>query len=144
MNKKSNNKGFSLVELIIVIAIMAILVGVLAPQFIKYIESSRQSTDIQNATSLRSAIEAYVSETDPTPSGSITVTISGSNLVVAGGSITSANLESVGLSLVTPTKSSGWSNGTVVGTYNCSSFKWSSTACSNSKQPQKDLKVAFD
>ncbi|HAL02696.1 MAG TPA: hypothetical protein DCP07_05005, partial [Lachnospiraceae bacterium] len=33
-----NNKGFSLVELIIVIAIMAILVGVMAPQLIKYIE----------------------------------------------------------------------------------------------------------
>lgn len=30
---KRNNKGFSLVELIIVIAIMAILAGVLAPQF---------------------------------------------------------------------------------------------------------------
>lgn len=34
---KRNNKGFSLVELIIVIAIMAILAGVLAPQFVKYI-----------------------------------------------------------------------------------------------------------
>jgi type IV pilus assembly protein PilA len=33
--KKANNQGFSLVELIIVIAIMAVLVGVLAPQFIK-------------------------------------------------------------------------------------------------------------
>ena len=32
---KRNNKGFSLVELIIVIAIMAILAGVLAPQFVK-------------------------------------------------------------------------------------------------------------
>ena len=42
---KENNKGFSLVELIIVIAIMAVLVGVLAPQFIKYVESSKQSTD---------------------------------------------------------------------------------------------------
>lgn len=43
--KKMNNKGFSLVELIIVIAIMAILVGVLAPQYIKYVEKSRVSAD---------------------------------------------------------------------------------------------------
>lgn len=43
---KRNNKGFSLVELIIVIAIMAILAGVLAPQFVKYIGRSRISTDI--------------------------------------------------------------------------------------------------
>ena len=43
---KINNKGFSLVELIIVIAIMAILAGALAPQLIKYIDNSRKSTDV--------------------------------------------------------------------------------------------------
>ena len=59
MNKKQKsltNKGFSLVELIIVIAIMAVLVGVLAPQFLKYVERSRKSTDCQNATSIVTAL----------------------------------------------------------------------------------------
>ena len=44
---KRNNKGFSLVELIIVIAIMAILAGVLAPQFVKYIGRSRIYSRLQ-------------------------------------------------------------------------------------------------
>ncbi len=39
------NKGFSLVELIIVIAIMAVLIAVLAPQYIKYVEKSRKAKD---------------------------------------------------------------------------------------------------
>jgi len=43
--KKLNNKGFSLVELIIVIAIMAILIAVLAPQFLRYVERSRLQKD---------------------------------------------------------------------------------------------------
>lgn len=50
-----NNKGFSLVELIIVIAIMAILVGVMAPQLIKYIEKSNVSADTQLADSVQTA-----------------------------------------------------------------------------------------
>lgn len=60
---KRNNKGFSLVELIIVIAIMAILAGVLAPQFVKYIGRSRISTDIQNAQQIATAISAEFADT---------------------------------------------------------------------------------
>ncbi len=44
---KMNNKGFSLVELIVVIAIMAVLMGVLAPTLIGNIEKSRESKDLQ-------------------------------------------------------------------------------------------------
>ena len=57
-----NNKGFSLVELIIVIAIMAILVGVIAPQLIKYIEKSRQAADIQLCDTVKTAIVTATSD----------------------------------------------------------------------------------
>lgn len=61
---KKNNKGFSLVELIIVIAIMAILAGALAPALIKYINKSRRSADISNADTIRTACQTAMSEED--------------------------------------------------------------------------------
>ena len=72
--KQKNNKGFSLVELIVVIAIMAVLVGVLAPQLIKYVEKSREATDIQNCDSIVSALKSYYS--DKEDKSTITVTLS--------------------------------------------------------------------
>lgn len=58
--KKLNNKGFSLVELIIVIAIMAILAAALAPQLIKYIEKSRISSDKTSAASVKTAFDTAI------------------------------------------------------------------------------------
>ena len=57
MNKKKNNKGFSLIELIIAIAILIILTGLLAPQFMKYIEKSREAKDMQTLDSVYTAIQ---------------------------------------------------------------------------------------
>ena len=73
---KKNNNGFSLVELIIVIAIMAVLVGVLAPQFIKYVEQSRRSRDIQTAQEIREAILADIADGVISTDGSGTVVTS--------------------------------------------------------------------
>ena len=61
--KKKDNKGFTLVELVIVIAILAILVGILAPQYTKYVEKSKKSVDVNNMEELVKAVEVYVIDT---------------------------------------------------------------------------------
>ncbi len=69
MKNRKNNKGFSLVELIVVVAIMAVLVGVLTPQYMKYIERTRLQKDntaiaeVAEAIKIAMADELIYSET---------------------------------------------------------------------------------
>lgn len=75
-NKKKDNKGFSLVELIIVVAIMAILVGLLAPQYIKYVEKSRKSADASNLSEMVNAVQIYAADAESSlQKGTYTITI---------------------------------------------------------------------
>ena len=71
--KKTNNKGFSLVELIIVIAIMAILVGIVGTQVIPYISKSKVAKDQQVLNSISTAAVAAYSENAAT--GSFTIDV---------------------------------------------------------------------
>lgn len=86
LNKKKDNKGFSLVELIIVVAIMAILVGLLAPQYIKYVEKSRKSADASNLSEMVNALQVYAgdSDADDLPYDTYTITITKIGSSVAG------------------------------------------------------------
>lgn len=59
-NKK--NKGFSLVELIIVIAIMVILGAIIAPQYFKHVQNAKKSSDIETASRISAAISAEYAE----------------------------------------------------------------------------------
>ncbi len=86
-----NNKGFSLVELIIVIAIMAILVGVMAPQLIKYIEKTNVSADQQLCDSVRTAIVTASLDPDVVKAGAEIADTSGA--AVSGIAANSARSE---------------------------------------------------
>lgn len=48
---QNRNKGFTLIELIVVVSILAVLVGLLASAYSKYIERSRESVDLANVRS---------------------------------------------------------------------------------------------
>lgn len=61
---KKNNKGFSLVELIVVVLIMAIIAVALAPQVMKWVNNARISADVTSYDSMISTVQlAYTNET---------------------------------------------------------------------------------
>lgn len=86
--KKKDNKGFSLVELIVVVAIMAILVGLVAPQYLKYVEKSKKSADANNLDEMVRAFQIYAVDSDldatdglPADTYTIQIGLSGTNII---------------------------------------------------------------
>ena len=73
MEKKNNKKGFTLAELLIVVAIIAVLVAIAIPIFTTQLEKSRESTDIAN---VRAAYAEVVTQylNDGTKSETMSVT----------------------------------------------------------------------
>ena len=66
MMKKSNKKGFTLVELIVVIAIMAILAAVLVPVVTNKIKDANAASQATTAENIAKTISLYLAETaDP-------------------------------------------------------------------------------
>lgn len=81
--KKSKNEGFSLVELIIVISIMAILMGVVGTQVLPYLNKSKESND--NALLGKyhtAAVSAFAFNADKVSAQDYTITLkSGSETI---------------------------------------------------------------
>lgn len=63
-----NDKGFTLVELIVVLVILAILAAILVPALLGYIDRSKQSQFVLNAKSFYTAAQAVASEDYGNPS----------------------------------------------------------------------------
>ena len=119
LNKKKNdNKGFSLVELIIVVAILAILVGLLAPQYLKYVEKSRKSADARNLDEMVRAIQVYAADAEVTlPADTYTITINKSGTTVTAKVTDNKDDAETALAATAPDwaktklKSNKWDNG---------------------------------
>ena len=58
----SKNKGFTLVELIVVLVILAILAAILVPTLLGYIDRARSEKDFSTAQAVRVAVQAEVDE----------------------------------------------------------------------------------
>jgi len=65
--KKNNKKGFTLAELLIVVAIIAVLVAIAIPVFTTQLEKSREATDVANTRSAYAEVVAEaIAATTPT------------------------------------------------------------------------------
>lgn len=59
---KVNNKGFTLVELIVVLVILAILAAILVPALLGYIDEAKQKQDLLDAKNCLTLVQANLSE----------------------------------------------------------------------------------
>lgn len=71
--KKNGTKGFSMIELIIVIAVMAILIALIGTQLIPYLEKSRKTRDLDTLNAVLTAAQSVCTdfEIDPTDSSAV-------------------------------------------------------------------------
>ena len=76
--RKNNKKGFTLAELLIVVAIIAVLVAIAIPVFTNQLEKSREATDEANTRSLYAETVAAVLAED----ASATTTLKDATLTV--------------------------------------------------------------
>lgn len=60
---KYNNQGFSLVELIIVVGIMAVLLAVIAPNLTKYLGTAKEQKDESDKDAIKGIIERVCTRT---------------------------------------------------------------------------------
>ncbi len=102
MKKLANNKkGFSLIELIIVIAIMVALIAVMAPNFVKYVQKSRDTALSTAAEDFLSTVKVFYGDPDntdatiPDDGSQIIIYVDGTLQIEAGADSTIADLDEI-------------------------------------------------
>ena len=106
---KKDQKGFTLVELIVVLVILAILAALLVPALLGYIDRARNAKYLEEARSIYTAIQAindeeYVKSTATHPTD-VTTIGSRINALVDPTSVTSGSIGYLDMSTARPTGS---------------------------------------
>ena len=78
MNTETKRKGFTLIELIVVIVIVAVLAAIVVPKFSGQVDKSKVSKTKGNLSILRTALETYNAEKGAYPNASL------SDLITSG------------------------------------------------------------
>ncbi len=66
---RKNESGFTLIEMLIVLAIMAILIGLAVPVFKNVLDQSKVKADKSTAAMLETALEVYYTDEGAYPAG---------------------------------------------------------------------------
>jgi prepilin-type N-terminal cleavage/methylation domain len=95
-SKLKNKKGFTLVEMIVVIAIIAILIALLAPNVARMIENAQRTADAAKAKTIMSTAQAYATEAITSNNainggGALTATTSGHYIIHLNGAAASVD-----------------------------------------------------
>lgn len=94
LQKRKNNKGFSLVELIVVVAIMAVLIGVLVPTLVRNVEKSKKQKDVSAVEEIRNQMQVALADEDYSDlSGTLVYTNGTINITSADSSSTIKNAD---------------------------------------------------
>ncbi|WP_066500332.1 type II secretion system protein [Abyssisolibacter fermentans] len=70
MKKLKRRKGFTLIELIVVIAVLGILTAIAVPKYSTMKDKAREAVDMENIMNMQKAVDLYYAEYDKYPKDS--------------------------------------------------------------------------